>query len=62
MYSTMVHLWQFLKFFYLLFFLLFDNFNIFLTVADSYNEQIDSYNCRRQFLTSKSTLIIVVDT
>ena len=28
--------------------LFFDDFNIFLTVADSYNARIDSYNCRRQ--------------
>ena len=29
-------------------YLFFDDFNIFLTVADSYNKRIDSYNCRRQ--------------
>ena len=28
-------------------FLFFDDFNIFLTVANSYNTRIDSYNCRR---------------
>ena len=32
----------------LLLFLFFDDFNIFLTVADSYNARIDSYNCRQQ--------------